>query len=1461
VTKELPASTSTVQVEGNIPASIVNVPYSIMSLRPVMDQTYKGHEDPISIDDFLFLWGLASQTVANEQKKAQFYHCLDRKVLFALKHSGIDFDAATIADLIERLKLLYSRIRLSGPAAEKLLKEHKLRPGQSAQSFCSELKALALDAQEIDEKKLISIFYETLPMHVLMAIGPKAKPDETLAQFTIRVDHPLNIFNQYGSSTGVSSSTGAASSTGVSSSTGAASSTGVSSSTGVFSVPSGIKYQVPRHGRNSAQSSNPHQPARSLSRPRSSSRTPSKKFSGTCFNCGKVGHRQVDCYSAPQTGNASTTSSLNGSRPRGRSRGPRDRGSGVFTLTDERLPALTVPVTIGDRVLTGVVDTGAQVSVLRLGCLSADQRSTIVYRTEQRQVANGSSLMIVGRFYTSVEVMGRTVSSVEVLVASNLAVDAVLGMGLLARLRMSIDCATRQLSLLDQPALCVVLPVADTESAPTLDASVPLSDTDAQRLARLLVKHSSLFNEIGKGVANASPMTIKLKEDARPPFIDYGGPSLSRADNLLIQKQVDSWLEEGVLVPTTSSSSTYLLVAMSNKGKPRVCPALLSLNRATVFEPHPMPTTDAVRRLVGTSSVFSVLDLKSAFTSMPLAEASQPLTAVRAPDGNHYQCTRVQWGLVNAATSFQRFIEGIIKEVPGTFVYIDDILCFADSTTAMFSILERLLACLSKANLCLNKQKCKFLQSSVPYLGNILGANSIRPDPARIAAIRAWEFPASTSEMKSFLGCCAFVSSFVKDYGLIKGILHPLLSSRNAYLPTQRQQAAFLKLKLAISSAVSLFQYQKDARLFLRTDASKVGLGGYLYQLGVDGSEQPLYYLSRVLTKTESNYDARKMELLAVRWCLRSLRAWVIGCPRLTVITDHESLQSCTSQVQENPTIQRWAAEIMEYAPTFTYRPGSSNFLADFLSRHPDLSAVAEDDDGDSLLQSRRVDAFQKAVKTATPILSIAPVSSTVVPMSTGSIPVPVSVLDAVWLDHKLLIERQQSDWFCSKALKALRTSQNGFAFSKANRGVPFFVDNSTGILLAKPGTSGNVIVAPASMVPNILNRMHDRRGHFREFKTLKAVKAEFFWPTLRKDVVDYLKNCLKCSESAPPPPSTMLKKGSLSSDIPNELVSSDLMGPFPRSATGECYVLTMTDHFSRFNLSLALKDTLSTTITRAIEERWINVFGSPRRLLTDNGSQYTSSVFDAMLISHGVVHVTTTTYNPRGDAIAERINRTLMNALKRTCEEVTDWPLHLPAMVFAHNSTVSSGTLETPFELMLGRPPPTIVSLPITLESQLINAKAAENRAKALNKLSATELTTINAYIPIPFALNDIVLLQDPVVPSGPGQKRLQKQFTRLYKVVGIQLPNVVSIVSHPVPGPLSKVSMRRIKMAPPNLQLGYQPSPSPVVVTPELANPVLPKQKVSKPILRMANHDKDTSKEQRTKTGRVSRPAVRFE
>ena len=119
-------------------------------------------------------------------------------------------------------------------------------------------------------------------------------------------------------------------------------------------------------------------------------------------------------------------------------------------------------------------------------------------------------------------------------------------------------------------------------------------------------------------------------------------------------------------------------------------------------------------------------------------------------------------------------MESLLNGIPGVIVYIDDILVTRTTTEEHLKALDEVLNRLEKAGLCLQKQKCSFIQTSVTYLGHSIEADGIWPVPEKVEAVRQAPQPQNAVELRSYLGLLTYYSKFLPNMSTILAPLYRL---------------------------------------------------------------------------------------------------------------------------------------------------------------------------------------------------------------------------------------------------------------------------------------------------------------------------------------------------------------------------------------------------------------------------------------------------------------------------------------------------------------------------------------------------------------------------------------------------------------------------------------------------------------------------------------------------------------
>jgi len=411
---------------------------------------------------------------------------------------------------------------------------------------------------------------------------------------------------------------------------------------------------------------------------------------------------------------------------------------------------------------------------------------------------------------------------------------------------------------------------------------------------------------------------------------------------------------------------------------------------------------------------------------------------------------------------------------------------------------------------------------------------------------------------------------------------------------------------------------QLGATKYTRMQAAK-GIASVLLQEEDEGL-RPVFYDRRLCSDAESRYSSYALEVLAITESLERFRINLIGS-EIVVVTDCNAVATLKESTALQPPIARWWLRLQEFDFKCKHRPGEQMTHVDGMSRNP----VHPPED--------------KIITVADDVLKIVPI------------------------DEDWIYTMQMQEVFANK------DASNQWSQFKTD----YVICNSR---LYRKTDNGNKLGVPQAIRWRVTKCNHDEAGHFGTEKTLERLKKYFGFPRTRGYIKSYIASCPECCVNK-------VKGGKSEGElylqevvpIPFRTINIDHFGPFIRSKTGNCHILVVVCAFTKYSFLIPTRNTKTTPVIKALKQIFC-VFGQPVRLISDRGTSFTSKEFEHFINENGIQHIKTAVRTPRANGQAERINETLLSALKTNTANDKDWDQNL-------GTNINSTTKFTPNDLV----------------------------------------------------------------------------------------------------------------------------------------------------------------------------------
>ena len=891
------------------------------------------------------------------------------------------------------------------------------------------------------------------------------------------------------------------------------------------------------------------------------------------------------------------------------------------------------------------------------------------------------------------------------------------------------------------------------------DAEISL--TTRQRFEKICQEHEKAFSKNNKDIGKTQLIEMEIDTGdqlpvAQSPYTlllkhyDWVRREIEMLEKAgVIERSLSPWASPVIVVPKKS--------APDEPPRRRLCVDYRKVNdlqqkvsktdKSTgCLSLYPLPKIDKMFAKLNKAVVFSTIDLRSGYYHIGLMRESRAKSAFVVPMGK-WQFQRTPFGLSQAPAYFQMLINKVLMGC-GAFAmgYLDDIIIFSENEEDHLRHIEEIFKRLEHFDLKMKREKCSFFKRHIQYLGHVISKEGIQPLPEKLESIRNMPHPRNPKEAKQFLGLIGYYRKFVPRFADIARPLTQLTRHDLQFEWTDKCQKSFNHLREMLMKHPILRYPDPQKPYTLFTDASGIGWCGVLTQEHVDDKGKsklhPVCYVSGQSKGSQLNWAALTKEAYAIYMAVRRLTFYITDAD-VTIKSDHLPLRKFLVKETLNVKVNNWAVELEQFKLKLEWIQGSKNTLVDSLSRLLDIepeAANAPEPEGQEFgaycfqeLEKAEVREVYEEIENIT--------------VNTGMREIPLP------MPNETLKKLQKADDFCRSTVQKLKRDKISSKIYIREEGVlrRLWIDGNE---------SFNCIVVPRVLQQSLLILAHDKSGHNGAKRTYAALKRNYYWQGMRKEVFRHCKSCKECllqnqtttsqkfSHFKPP-------------EYPMQQICMDLVGPItPTSTRGNRYILTVVDMLTGYTMAIPIQNKAAETVVTAYRDHIYCIFGGSSSMLTDNGTEFKNEDMDNICTKLGIKRVFTPVYTPECNGKLEGWHKFFKACVaKHIWGNSVEWDELVPLAAAAYNFFPCQVSKESPFVLMFGRDPITpfcqlLEPAPrywgdrggqLKMDAlQRMYAVAAQNIKWARDKQKTVEQEEVVQKLKV----NDLVLVRDPDSP-----------------------------------------------------------------------------------------------------------------
>ena len=833
--------------------------------------------------------------------------------------------------------------------------------------------------------------------------------------------------------------------------------------------------------------------------------------------------------------------------------------------------------------------------------------------------------------------------------------------------------------------------------------------------------------------AQTPPFTIKLKPNVIPYIAKarkYNDEEI-RFLNLWNKKLIDGGLAfynhqsrwASRVLPVKKRTDDILVDVSSSNGKMskplKSDEALLKLYRETtdyvvvnskcVPLAGQMPFQDVALEMAAGCKYFGVFDFVSGFNQIGNSKETAEILSSRTPGGIVTK-SRMPMGHCDSGLYFQAMVEECLKSLLGTnlAIWIDDIILYAKTAVEYIRVLGQMLDLLEAKGWKLSLKKSHLCQTEIKWCGRIISADGVRHDPVRMQALNDMRYPENAGELMQFLCSAGWMRYSIIDFARISKPLNQKLNKATEGKKKSKRAASAVKLEFtnedkhnfdqlkdAIMHSIALSFPIPESNMCLFTDASDLGWAIIITQvlkwdkskLAHEQEHHMLHCQSGTFSGAQLNWSIVEKECYPVAKACADLDHMLMRPQGFTIYCDHRNLVHMFAPSQDikkhiRGKLLRWGLQIAQYRYILEHVPGETNVVADLFSRWGGPTAVIKK----HAMTSQHLPAvvsktkfevkpchmkqLRRFLKRFTRRQNRDTQQSQKKSRFMSTVQMDLHPLDTLSWPSVEEIKDAQDESCDSRPAQLRRGNQE----------------------LWMDGDRAWIPPSATELIVRLMILAHCGHMGHRGQTTTKLVLNTVFWiPGLDAKLKNFLDACLLCPHVKGGRVIPRPWSAGIQTTVPNLYLHMDYLY-IGDSNDNYKYILVLKDaasHMVRFVPCVVP----TAEVTAKALMQWCSDYGTPKYLVSDQGSHFKNETIQLMTEMRQVEHQFIVAYSPWKNGTVERVNRDILQLSKTMLMEFgwnhKEWPRLLELLQHNINhSPVASLANHAPIEVFSSHKP-----------------------------------------------------------------------------------------------------------------------------------------------------------------------------